>query len=217
MIVIMALNDTQRKILEMLKQAIESGEVISLRDIGGPLDLSANTVLYHIRKLEGEGFIVRGSDGKVIRVNAPDNNSAISFLRLLGNARCGQPLEQVVEDNVIRMIPIPLRLLGRNTKKHLYLIKAVGDSMYPKIDDGDLVIFEQNASPQQGDMVVARIADGFTIKTFKETEHEYILKPYNTKYEPFVFDKSQRDDLFNIDGVAVGVFKPELNLQEGGE
>lgn len=213
----MSLNDTQRKILEQLRGSIESGESLSLRDLGKEFGLSANTVLYHVRRLEQEGFIVRGTDGKVVRVNSPDANSAIAFLPLLGNAHCGPPLNEIVEDNVSQMIPVPLRILGRNSKRQLYLVRAVGDSMVPKIEDGDMIVMEENPSPQTGNIVVARVSDGFTIKIFKETDKEYILKPYNPKYEPFVFKKDQINQEFNLDGVAIGVFKPELNLQDGGD
>ncbi len=211
----MTLSDIQRRLIERLKTSIESGEVISLRNLGDEFDLAANTILYHIRKLEQDGFIVRGHDGKVTRVNSPNASSAIAFLPLLGNAHCGQPLNEIAEDHITQMVPIPLRILGRNSKKQLYLVRAVGDSMVPKIDDGDLIIMEENQDPQVGSIIVARIAEGFTVKIFSETESEYVLKPYNHKYEPFVFKKNQVNEAFNIDGVAIGVFKPELNLREG--
>lgn len=212
----MALNDFQRKILEKLRLAIEAGETISLRDLGGEFDLSANTVLYHFRKLEDSGFIIRGSNGKVIRVNSPDENSAVAYLPLLGSAHCGIPMEQVVEEFTEKMLPIPLRLLGKNSKRLLYLITAVGDSMYPRIQDGDIIIFEPNPSPSPNSIVVARTGEGATIKRYKETQTQVILEPENSKYQPLVFDKSAQDELFNVDGVAVGVFKPQENL-EGGE
>ena len=87
--------------------------------------------------------------------------------------------------------------------------------MYPKIEEEDFVIFE-SGQPQSGDIVVARLKDGFTIKIFKEKSDQYILEPINKDYQPFVFDKNQSGKTFNIDGKAVGVFKPQENL-EGGE
>lgn len=200
----------------MLKQSISSGETISLRDIGRELDLAANTILYHIRKLEKRGLIVRNADGKVVRVNSPEDNSAIAYLPLLGNAACGRPLDAVVEDSTIRMIPIPLHILGRNSKRNLYLIEAVGNSMAEKIENGDYVIFEPNPSPSQGQIVVARTKDGFTIKVFNKTASQCILEPLNSNYLPLVFEKSEIDESFNIDGVAVGIFKPQENLRNGG-
>lgn len=213
----MALNDFQRKILEKLRLAIEAGEAISLRDLGGDFNLSANTVLYHVRKLENSGFIVRGNDGKVIRVNSPDENSAVAYLPLLGSAHCGIPMEQVIEEFTEKMLPIPLRLLGKNSRKQLYLIAAIGDSMYPRIQDGDIIIFEPNPSPTPNSIVVARTGEGATVKRYKETGTQVILEPENPQYQPLIFDKSEKDELFNIDGVAVGVFKPQENLGGGEE
>lgn len=207
----MSASDIQKKILEKLRQAILSGETASLRDLATIFDVAPNTILYHIKKLEEQGFIVRDVNGKVVRVNSPDENSAIAYLPLLGSARCGEPLESIIEDNTSRMIPIPLRLLGINTKKQLYVIKAIGDSMQPKIEEEDFVIFESK-TPQVGDLVVARLQDGFTIKVFKENQEQYILNPLNPAYEPYVFNKNQQGKQFNIDGVAVGVFKSQENL-----
>jgi SOS regulatory protein LexA len=208
---------TRKRIFEMLKRAISSGEAISLRDIGGELNLAANTILYHIKKLEEKGLVVRNVDGKVVRVNSPEDNSAIAFLPLLGNAACGRPLDSIVETKIIRMIPVPLNILDRNSKRYLYLIEAVGDSMAEKIEDGDYVVFEPNPSPRPGQIVVARTKDGFTIKVFRKTPSQCILEPLNPKYLPLVFDKSEIDESFNIDGVAVGVFKPQENLEGGDE
>ncbi|MFH1601880.1 MAG: S24 family peptidase [Candidatus Shapirobacteria bacterium] len=209
-------NRTRKRIFEMLSQAISSGEVISLRNIGDELGLAANTILYHIKKLEEKGLVIRNIDGKVIRINSPEDNSAIAFLPLLGNAACGEPLGSIVETETIRMIPVPLNILGRNSKRNLYMIEAVGDSMAEKIENGDYVIFEPNPSPNPGQIVVARTKDGFTIKVFKKTASQCILKPLNPNYLPLVFDKSEIDESFNIDGVAVGIFKPQGNLGGGG-
>lgn len=199
----------------MLKQAITSGDSISLRAIGGELDLAANTILYHIKKLEEKGLVVRNTGGKVVRVNSPDDGSAIAYLPLLGNAACGQPLNTIADENTIRMIPVPLNILGRNSKQNLYLIEAVGDSMAEKIENGDYVIFEPNPAPLPGQIVVARTKDGFTIKVFNKTASQCILEPLNPDYLPLVFEKSEIDESFNIDGVAVGIFKPQQNLRGG--
>lgn len=208
--------EIQKKILEELRQAISAGETISLRDLAEIFEIAPNTVLYHVRKLEEQGFVVRDINGKAVRVNSPDENSAIAFLPLLGSARCGEPLENIIDESTVRMIPIPLRLLGKNTKKQLYLIKAVGNSMEPKIEEEDFVIFESRP-PRVGDMVVARLQDGFTIKIFKENQEQYILKPLNPDYEPYVFNKNQQGKQFNIDGVAIGVFRSQENLGGGGK
>lgn len=212
------LNDNQRKLLDVLRGAISSNKTLSMQDMAEEIGVrSPNTIFYHLRKLEEKGFIRRDANGKVTRVNSPDDStSALAYLPELGNARCGAPLDQIVDEATSRMVPVPLRLLNKNLKSDLYLIQAVGDSMSPKIEEGDYVIFEAKQTPQNGDIVVARTEEGFTIKVFKEIKDQLILKPINSKYAPFVFNKNQENKTFNIDGIAVGVFKPQENLEGGG-
>ncbi|MBI2018999.1 repressor LexA [Candidatus Daviesbacteria bacterium] len=212
------LTPPQQKIMELLRSALAHGSTLSMSDIADELGFeSPNAVFYHIKTLENLGLIVRDASGKVIRVNSlEDATGAVSFLPLLGSARCGPPMEQIVEEFTEKMLPIPLRLLGKNSKRQLYLITAVGDSMYPRIQDGDIIIFEPNPVPTPNSIVVARTREGATVKRYKETGTQIILEPENPQYQPLVFDKSAKDELFNIDGVAVGVFKPQQNL-EGGE
>jgi len=143
----MSISDIQTKILEAIRLGVESGESLSMRNLGEKFDLSANTILYHIRKLEEGGLLVRDSNGRVVRANSPDEKQAVAFLPLLARASCGKPLDEVVDENTARLVPVPLYLLGRNSKRQLYLVKALGDSMSPKIEDGDLVAFEANHSP----------------------------------------------------------------------
>jgi repressor LexA len=207
------LSNNQRRLIEVLQQVISEGDFISMQEMADRIGVySPNTVYYHLKKLEDKGLIVRDASGKVTRVNSPDEKLAVAFLPLLGSAACGEPLDQIVSDNTVRMLPIPLRLLGRNTSRQLYLIKAIGDSMEPKIEEGDIVIFE-NKHPLAGNIVVARTKDGFTIKVLRETMEQVILNPINNNYQPFVFDKSQENKEFNIDGVAVAVFKSQENLE----
>lgn len=210
-------SNIQQKLLEILRNAISSSDSLSMQDMANEIGVSSpNTILYHLRRLENAGLIRRDAFGKVIRVSSSDSVNAFAFLPLLGNAKCGIPLDQVVEENSTQMMPIPLRLLGRNISSNLYLVKAVGDSMSPKIEDGDFVVFEHTSTPKAGEIVVARTNEGFTIKILKEMANQYLLEPVNKRYGPLVFDKNQKDKIFNVDGVAVGVFKPQKNLQGGG-
>lgn len=213
------LSDVQKKILEFLRSSLGQGEFLSLRELADLLNLdSPNAVLYHIRKLEELGYLIRNGAGKVVRVNTPDEiTGGIALLPLLGNARCGPPLDQIVDEVTSEMISVPLGVVGRNLKRALYLIRAVGKSMEPKIEEGDLVIFEPSQIADPGKIVVARTQEGFVIKRLKETPSQVILRSINHKFGDIVFKKNQERETFNIDGVAIGLFKPEDNLRNGGD
>lgn len=206
----MKLTKIQQKIINTLEKSISNDESLSLRDIAEKVGVaSANAVLYQIKKLEKAGIVKRNSGGKVIGVMAGNANNAFAFLPLLGQAACGIPLEKIEQE---RMIPVPLGLLGKKLKHNLYMVKAFGDSMSPKIQNGDYIIFDPEKDPENGSIVVARTPAGFTIKVFKTAPREYILEPVNKEFKPLVFAKDSAEDDFIIDGVAVGVFKPQQNL-----
>lgn len=213
------LSDVQTRVLEILRSSIRQGESLSLRDLAELVDLdSPNAVLYHIRKLEKSGYLVRDNTGKVVRVNAPDEiTGGIALLPLLGSAQCGPPLDQIADEATLEMVPVPLGVIGRNLKRALYLVRAVGKSMEPKIEDGDLVIFEPSQIADQGKIVVARTQEGFVIKKLKETPTHFVLESVNPSFGKLAFSKSEEGEVFNIDGVAIGVFKPEDNLTKGGD
>lgn len=204
--------------MEIIRNSIAHGDEPSIRNLADEMRFSSTrSVTYQLERLEEAGYLVKDAGGKVIRVNAVEEGTpAVSFLPLLGSAPCGAPF--IVEENYERLIPVPLRLIGRNIKKKLYIVKAVGDSMSPKIEDGDLVIFEPNPSPENGSIVVARTEEGVTIKRFKDLGSQLVLEPVNEKFLPLVFEKDTvSDQTLEIDGVAVTVIKPEENLRDGDD
>lgn len=212
------LSSVQKRIIEVVRRAINSGEDLSMRGVAEEIGVrSPNTVLYHLRQLEKKGLLVRNEAGKVMRVNSPDEvTGSIALLPLFGNARCGPPLDQIVDEATQEMVSVPLGTIDRGLKRALYLVRAVGKSMAPKIEDGDLVIFEPSQIADRGKIVVARTQEGFVIKRFKETPTQFVLESINPEFDNLVFNKADEGKVFNIDGVAIGVFKPEDNLRNGG-
>ena len=53
---------------------------------------------------------------------------------------------------------------------------------------GDYVVVEQTNTASNGDMVVALIEDGATVKTFYREEGIIRLQPENDTMEPFILD-----------------------------
>lgn len=63
--------------------------------------------------------------------------------------------------------------------------------MYPKILDGEIVIFREQQSYENGDICVVRI-DGtdVTLKKFIQNKDSVVLQPLNPDFEPLVFSDS---------------------------
>jgi transcriptional regulator with XRE-family HTH domain len=72
-----------------------------------------------------------------------------------------------------------------------FALQIDGDSMSPRINDGDIVILSPSVPAVQGQIGIARIANqiGVTCKLIRTTENEVHLIPINEKYETKVVAK----------------------------
>lgn len=71
---------------------------------------------------------------------------------------------------------------GEHYKKSLYCVIANGESMSPEIEDGDEIICDPDAKPQNGDMVHYTIGNESAVKVYVKDEDAYIVQfiPYNS-------------------------------------
>jgi len=67
--------------------------------------------------------------------------------------------------------------------------------------DGDQVIVKQTNTASDGDMVVALIEDGATVKTFYKEQDHVRLQPENPDYDPIIVKN------VTILGIVIGVFR----------
>ena len=78
-----------------------------------------------------------------------------------------------------------------------------GDSMINAgIFDGDQVLVKQQASAENGDIVVALVEDSATVKTFYKEDGYYRLQPENDSMDPILVQ-----DNLQILGKVFGVFR----------
>lgn len=162
----------------------------------------------------------------------------ISSDRLLGNAvTCNEPSLSdrneyhgfnVLNKDNIYMIPIfgsvsagfgsyadnqilgyePVYIENPHEAEETIAITVKGDSMYPKIEEGDLVIVRKQNYFENGDIVVAVICgenDGFVKRAF-QSKNKLTLESINTQYPPFVFSGSELDEV-KILGVVKKIIK----------
>lgn len=84
-----------------------------------------------------------------------------------------------------------------------FLFTVSGDSMIDLgIYEGDKVIVHKTNTAKDGDIVVAYIDDGFTIKTFRNRQGKVWLEPANSNY-PNLYPKEK----LMIFGVAQGIVR----------
>ncbi len=134
--------------------------------------------------------------------NIIDINSDIVKVPVYGTIKAGVPIES--QSDIIDYIEIPKK--WTNGEKKFFGIKLSGDSMYPKYQDGDTVIFEQNEDMDSFNGKDVAVMINGTESTFKRilvNNQGIILQPYNTAYDIMMFSKEQVEELpIRVVGIA---------------
>ena len=85
----------------------------------------------------------------------------------------------------------------------IYYLRVTGDSMIElSIYDGDLLVVDRARHPVSGDVVVASVSGGYTVKMFKESERNLFLVPANRKYAT---RRLRPKDNFSVWGVVTHI------------
>lgn len=136
---------------------------------------SKNSVFKLIDKLINEGVLDKDSKGHLIP------NSLVGEIPMLGLVEAGFPTS-VDEDNT-NTINLDEYLVPN--KGATYLLEVKGDSMIDAgIQEGDLVIAERKGEPKPGDIVIAEVDGGWTMKYFRKRGSTVYLEPANKNYKP---------------------------------
>ena len=193
----------QREILEYIKsQILEKGFPPAVRDICEAVNLkSTSSVHSHLETLEKNGYI-RRDPTKPRAIEILDES--FNFTRremvnvpLVGRVAAGEPL--LAEQNVENYFPIPMEYMPN---AQTFMLTVKGESMIKAgIFDGDMVLVEQRNYARNGEMIVALVDDGATVKTFYKEEGVIRLQPENDYMDPIIVPDCQ------ILGKVIGVFR----------
>ncbi len=136
---------------------------------------SKNAVYKLINKLVYDGVVQKDSKGKLTP------NKLVGEIPLLGLVEAGFPT--TMDEQMTDTLSLDDYLIGN--KQSIYLLEVKGDSMIDEgIKEGDLVIVERRGDPKDGDIVIAEVDGGWTMKYFKKKGNLVYLKPANKNYSP---------------------------------
>jgi repressor LexA len=220
----------QRDLLEFIHKRVErDGVPPSFDEMKEALDLRSKSGIHRlITALEERGFIRRlahraraleilkmpdavDSRGFVPQVIEGDRRdqprgampveTAATELPVMGRIAAGTPIEAISE--VASHVAVPQQMLG--TGRSHYALEVKGDSMIEAgINDGDIVVIEEGATADSGDIVVALVeGQEATLKRLRRKGGMIALEAANAAYETRVF----RDDQVEVQGKLVGLIR----------
>jgi len=161
---------------------------------------STRSVSIIIDSLIQKGILKKRNSGEIKLVKDPeshDHNAQTINIPLVGVVSCGTPM--LAEENIEGFIPVSTSLVRPGSK--YYLLRASGDSMnLAGINNGDLVLVQQQQSADDGENVVALIDDEATIKELRRVNGAVVLKPKssNQEHQPIILTED-----FQIQGKII--------------
>lgn len=197
------ISSKQLEILEYIKaEILRVGYPPAVREICEAVNLkSTSSVHSHLETLEKNGYI-RRDPTKPRAIEIMDDSFNLTRremvnVPMVGRVAAGEPI--LAEQNITDYFPVPMDYMPNN---ETFMLTVKGESMINAgILDGDWVLVEKKPTASNGEMVVALIDDGATVKTFYK-ENDYIrLQPENDFMDPIIVPNC------DILGKVIGVFR----------
>jgi repressor LexA len=201
------LSKRQQDILDFIKSEVKKkGYPPSVREIGEAVGLaSSSTVHGHLSRLESKGLIRRDpTKPRAIEILEVDENAQIPRnnvinVPVVGKVTAGLPITAI--ENIEEYFPLPERLAPAD--ENVFMLEIMGESMIEAgILDGDYVIVKQQATANNGDIVVAMTEeDEATCKRFFKEKDYFRLQPENSTMDPIILRN------VSILGKVIGVYR----------
>lgn len=154
---------------------------------------SKNSVYKLINKLVEAGVLDKDDTGKLIP------NSLSQEVKLLGLVEAGIPT--VADETSLDSLNLDNFLIKNRDSS--YLLEVKGDSMIEEgIKEGDLVIVEKRNDAKDGDIVIAEVDGGWTMKFFRKKGNTIFLEPANKNYKSIYPENDMK-----ISAVVKGVIR----------
>ena len=137
--------------------------------------------------------------GWEIKSSFPKNAQPMPEMRQIpriGRIACGEPI--TAEENIEGYDETPA---GWHAD---FSLLCVGDSMSPKIEDGDIVAIRCQPQVNNGEIAAVRIGDEATLKMVFIHQDYVELRPVNPSY-PSIIRRLEEMEEIRIEGKAVGL------------
>ena len=181
--------ETRERVFAFVRDRLLSGQPPTVREVQAALGFRAvRTAQQHLERLVEEGRLVPGERrARGYRLPGSTPGSRTVLAPVLGRVPAGA-LDEATEDPD-GYVPVDARGAAA---EDLFALRVHGESMTGAgILPGDLVIVRRQPTASSGDVVVARVGDEATVKTFRPRGRQVELRPENPAFEPIVFDAGE--------------------------
>lgn len=205
--------NSQFRIYSFVKEFLSTNDSApTLEEIGKYMNMSAPAVLFHLRNLEKKGLILRSRNNRGIILK---EELEFTSIPVLGIANASKPLADAEE---VHLGFIQLEKSVISNKGNLFAVSIHGDSMNNQtlknsqvpLEDGNYAVIDTTTEANHGDVVLATINGGATIKVFMTTPEGVVLKPNSTNQSHHPIFVHDYDQLIVNGKVVLALRNPKL-------
>ncbi|MDR0369871.1 MAG: S24 family peptidase [Candidatus Peribacteria bacterium] len=153
-----------------------------------------------------KGYFIKDEKGyRLVRESITDRFTDIIQLPIFGFAQCGNQGKSIINEYSQEKMPVTMAFMGTSDITDCFFVRAKGNSMEPKIQDGDLVLIRQQNHYDENDFVfVVHNKLPKLKKITKQEDGTYRLESINR-----FFDKVEIDpyDETKVIGVVKKIIK----------
>ena len=185
----------------ILSEQENNGYPPTVREICKGVGLASPASVHrYLRILTDEGLLSGSSNKNRAYSASVKGIKQTCSIPLLGKVAAGIPI--LAHENREDSFAIPSLLL-HGVHNDAFMLRISGDSMKNAgIYDRDIIVIEQNGSPSDGDIVVARVdREDVTVKRFYQKGKEIELRPENEAFSPMVYPSERVEILGCVTGL----------------
>lgn len=183
------LDAVQKALINFFKKNV-NGEGLTLREIAEEIWVHhPQTVLNKLNQLILKGYFVKDEKGyRLIRENVTDKFTDIIQLPIYGFAQCWNQGKAVVNEYTQERIPVTMAFIGTGDLNNTFFVRAKGNSMEPKIQDGDLILIHQQDHYDENDYVFIVHNQLPKLKKIVKSDGKFFLESVNRFFDTVEID-----------------------------
>ncbi len=136
---------------------------------------SKNAVAKLVDHLVEDGLVEKDQNGRLVPRKMFDS------VKILGAVEAGFPTP--AEEDLAETMSLDSYLI--DNREATFMLRVSGESMIEAgINEGDMLIVERTTTCKNGDIVVAFIDGGYTVKFFRRSGNRVWLEPANKNFGP---------------------------------
>ena len=149
-----------------------------------------------LRHGKGEMFLKKKPETNLKFLGNVESDFILVPVPVISGVRAGRGLyPEINNPEEVEMFYVPTK----KSEHRMFFFKVEGDSMNPRLKDGDWVLADLDSSVYSGDLAVVELNNGeLMVKKFRQKGDIVILENYNTDYEPVVVKETDIKNLAKV-------------------